>query len=153
MAKSEFKIAFYYEQTESNKLPKVEGETCPTTTCKILGPGGNTLFSASVTLNSKTVANRLVARKLAFEKVMRTLNNREIRRELWKIFRSDNIQPENGRIRLRRVESLIDSMPSVNKENATVIKNLLREACASVPKPKLVPVNEAQENVPVAEVA
>tara|TARA_R110000822_G_scaffold302649_2_gene426953 strand:+ start:10915 stop:11364 length:450 start_codon:yes stop_codon:yes gene_type:complete len=149
MAKSKFKIAFKYEQQESNKLPQVEGATQPTTTCTVSDITGKEVAKATIALSSAAKSNRLIARKIAFNKAMNTVAHPGLRTKLWAQFRDGStILPEHGRVKLRLVESLIDKLPTVSVSDANEIKELLRAAVA--PKAKLKPMVATEQ---ISEVA
>ena len=150
MKKAQFNVVFSYNTvTVSNQ--GVDDRTVTATTCTIENASGDTLSEATVTPYIGIATNKFIARKAAFKKALWFVEfSREERTILWNLFRSKQIQPENGRTRLRDVISMVNKLPNLSKEDAEEISILLREYSTEVPKTAENVVESLQPTMKVA---
>lgn len=135
MSKPNFKVSFSYGKITPFVTPTngnyVEITDKPraitTTTCLIEDNEGVVLGSATVMPIHSALDNKLTARKEAFKKSISSVQNRGIRTTLWKMFRKENIQPENGRVRIRTIESLIKKFPGISTKDYDGLAKAIRE--------------------------
>jgi hypothetical protein len=146
-----FKVVFNYTKTKS----PYKGKKVTRITCSILNTDGAVIVSESVTPFHRAVENRLYGRKVAFEKIIGHFNKTE-RTELWNIFRTENIQPEKGRVRLRNIEVLLKRFPGIQENDFNTISKTIRSLLTTVKNydPNITKEEKAEirkEKVPNAE--
>ena len=137
MKHPDFKVSFAYAMapapfTHNDEAPKL----LETTQCIVEDPDGNLIADATVVPFHKAVANRLYARKIAFEKAMGQVKNRGTRRMLWTKFRKECAQPEMGRIRIKGIEMLLKNFPGIESDDYEELSKAIRNVLVGAKKIK-----------------
>lgn len=130
MTKTKLKIVFGYDTVDQGGV-----RPTPRTKCTIFD-ADNVLSEASVLLHFRDAANRIVARKCAFEKAVNpdTIANVELRRTLWKQFRESMVQPDIWRAKPYDFMDTLTNLHCISNDQklalAQQFNSYLEENCA-----------------------
>jgi hypothetical protein len=168
MKNANFEIIFIYANILSNHPNEDKKRKVTTTTCEIRDVVTDSVLStATITPHHNQVEDRLVARKITFQRALHNRDtassfkqqkgkipfySREERINLWRLFQKNTVQPENGRVRLKSVIAQLYKLPGLTvKDFGTIAESLRRATTRSKSKLRKLSEEEVTESQEVVE--